>query len=221
MSGYVDTVYDEKIRPRTDYPEKLCVYLAVRFQLSPGARILDAGCGRGDFLDGFAKNGFEVYGLDKESGSAKNTSSSVVKDCDLEKDSFPFSDDFFDAVFAKSVIEHLFDPQNFVTECRRVLKPRGRIILMTPDWKSTMSFFFDDHTHRHPYTVQAAKDILDIFGFREAKAELFYQLPVLWKYPSLKIISRILRFFVTPNPRISNKFIRWSVELMILATAVK
>jgi 2-polyprenyl-3-methyl-5-hydroxy-6-metoxy-1,4-benzoquinol methylase len=127
----------------------------------------------------------------------------------------------FDVIFSKSVIEHLFDPSKFVSECRRVLKPGGRIIVMTPDWGSTMKIFFDDYSHRQPYTATALKDLLDVFGFYKTHAELFYQLPVLWKYPALKAVSRILQFMVPVTAKSKIKFIRWSVELMVLGTGVK
>lgn len=92
---------------------------------------------------------------------------------------------------------------------------------MTPDWTSTMKIFFDDYTHRQPYTAAGAKDLLDIFGFLETRADIFYQLPVLWRYSALKIVSRILQVFVPVTAKSRIKFIRWSVELMVLATGVK
>ena len=92
---------------------------------------------------------------------------------------------------------------------------------MTPDWVSQMKTFFDDYTHRQPYTVSAVKDIMGIFGFKNAESEFFYQLPILWKYPALKIVSCILRLFVPVTAKSNIKFIRWSSELMILGNGVK
>jgi len=144
-----------------------------------------------------------------------------VKYADIESDRFPFDDGLFDVIFSKSLIEHLFDPTNFMEECLRILKPGGRIILMTPDWSSQAKIFFDDYTHRQPYTVTAIRDILKIFRFQGVSSETFHQLPVLWRFPALKIMSQILQLLplVTMKSRI--KFIRWSVELMVLGTGVK
>jgi SAM-dependent methyltransferase len=127
----------------------------------------------------------------------------------------------FDVVFAKSVIEHLFNPENFMKECYRILKPSGRLIIMTPDWISQMKIFFDDYTHRQPYTLTALKDILDIFLFKDVSSEIFYQIPILWKYPALKAISGIIRLLVPVTAKSNIRFIRWSTELMILGTGVK
>lgn len=221
MKGYIETVYDDNIRPRTDYPKKLCRHLVDRFKFPQGGRILDLGCGRGEFLEGFKENGLEVFGLDRDPNAAKCTNVVEVKTCDFEKHKFPYPDNTFDIVFSKSVVEHFFDPENFILESFRVLKPGGRIVMMTPDWKSTVKIFFDDYTHRQPYTTTAAKELLDIFGFQKTQAEIFYQLPILWQYPVLKVFSRILQVIVPVTAKSRIKFIRWSVELMVLATGVK
>ena len=183
--------------------------------------LLDVGCGRGDFLKGFKGLGLDARGIDCEKSHSRISRDIDVKYSDIEKSPFPFDDEMFDVVFSKSVIEHLFDPENFMKECRRVLKPCGRIIIMTPDWISQMKIFFDDYTHRQPYTVTGIGDILRIFGFKKTTAEIFYQLPVLWKYPVLKALSRLLALFVPVTTKSRIKFSRWSVELMILGTGVK
>jgi len=221
MTGYVDVIYDEKVRPRTDYPFQLCGYLFNRFNLKQGEKLLDVGCGRGDFLEGFKASGLEVAGLDREKPTFGTMKDVEVRYANIESESFPFEDNTFDVVFAKSVIEHIFDPENFMRECRRVLKPGGRIIMMTPDWISQMKIFFDDYTHRQPYTREAVKDILDIFDFKGSDAELFYQLPLVWKYPVLKVVSAILRRIVPVTAKSRIKFVRWSVELMVLGTGIK
>ncbi len=221
IPGYIDTIYNEKIRPQTKYPFQLCEYLFRRFGMKLDQKLLDVGCGRGDLVREFGS--FALYlnawGLDRERSQVHTDIQ--IKYGDIERGLFPFNDEEFDVVFSKSFIEHLHDPEHFMRECYRVLKPGGRIILMTPDWNSQAKIFFDDYTHRQPYTMIAVRDILKIFGFQEVSSEIFYQLPILWKYPALKIASQILRLCVpvTMKPRI--KFIRWSIELMILGTAIK
>jgi len=62
--------------------------------------------------------------------------------------------------------------------------------------------------------------------WREARG-WFYQLPALWRYPGLKIFSKLLQIILsTPNARKLTKtsgikFFRWSVELMVLGSGVK
>ena len=219
IPGYIDTIYDEKVRPQTSYPFQLASYLFHRFGMKGGDRLLDIGCGRGDLVKGFLSVGLDTWGLDRE--RSRMHIGLQVKYGDIETKSFPFNDEEFDVIFSKSLVEHLFDPGNFMQECLRILKPGGRIILMTPDWNSQAKIFFDDYTHRQPYTMIAVRDILKIFGFQEVSSEIFYQLPILWKYSVLKIVSQILRLCVPVTMKSRIKFIRWSIELMILGTAIK
>jgi glycosyltransferase involved in cell wall biosynthesis/SAM-dependent methyltransferase len=52
----------------------------------------------------------------------------------MEQDAFPYADDSFDAVLFCEIIEHLLaDPVHALTEIKRVLRPRGVLILTTPN----------------------------------------------------------------------------------------
>jgi hypothetical protein len=59
---YISLVYDEKRTPKTEYPHPLTEYLARRFQLKSGARLLELGCGRGDVLQAFRTTALNVMG---------------------------------------------------------------------------------------------------------------------------------------------------------------
>lgn len=221
MSNYINTIYDEKIRPQTTYPHKMCAYLFNRFKMQKGQKLLDLGCGRGDFTKAFQSVGLLVQALDKEKSSADTLDGIEVSYVDFENDRFPFEDETFDIVFSKSVIEHINNPENFIKESRRVLKKGGKIIIMVPDWQTQCLIFYDDHTHAHPYTAKGIEDLLNIFNFKNVISEKFYQLPILWKYSWLKIISKILQLFGPVKKIYKNKFIRWSRELMILSYGEK
>ena len=217
MKNYNGTIYDEKSRPVTSYPDQLAGYLVERFHIKPGSRILDNGCGRGDFYRGFAHCGMEVYGTDIE-----KVFDDVYSGINLEQDRLPFEDDYFDVVFSKSVIEHIHKPENYMNEMYRVLKPGGRIIIMVPDWQSCMYIYYDDCTHVQPYTMTGLMDTIKIFGFKNVSSELFYQLPCVWKHPEIKIICYFLQLFGGRVTRVTrNKFIRFSRELMVLGTGIK
>lgn len=221
MSNYIKNFYNEKNLPYTKYPLELCKYLFGRFEMAKRDKLLDVGCGRGDFIGGFKDLGLEVFGIDREKGNSEMLEDIEVKLIDIENSSFPFSDETFDFVFSKSVIEHLWSPDNFIRETYRVLKPGGKIIIMTPDWQSQKKIFYDDYTHVHPYTATSSRRLLETYGFKEARSEKFYQLPVLWKYPWLKIFPKTLQLLGPVKKIHKNKFIRWSRELMILAFGEK
>ena len=226
-SNYVSVVYDENRTPRTNYPNKLAIYLFKRFDFRKEARFLEIGCGRGEFLDVFQKLGFDCQGVDISDYSVNKLSHFKVKKVDITKDSLPYEDNSFDIVFHKSLIEHLYSPEHLMRETYRVLKPGGRVIILTPDWVSQMKVFFEDFTHIHPYDKTSIYDLLKVYGFLDIETELFYQLPILWKHSHLKILCLILQLlFSTPTARkLSNltsvKFFRWAVELMVFGTGVK
>ena len=106
-------------------------------------------------------------------------------------------------------------------ESYRVLKQGGRIISMVPDWHTCMYIYYDDHTHVQPYTKTGLRDCLRIYGFKNVESEQFYQLPIVWKYPCVKIICRFLRLLGPVKKVNKNKFYRFSRELILLASGIK
>lgn len=205
----------------------MTAYLIDRFGLKAGDRLLEIGCGRGDFLFGFHKAGLNCSGVDREKSSVELLSDLDVRQCDISEQALPFDDDTFDVIYHKSLIEHLYDPLYLMDETYRVLKKGGKLIILTPDWKSQMENFYEDFTHCRPYTTTAIKDLLSIQGFKNVIAERFYQLPLLWKCPYLSIFSKILGVFLSVNfarwltDKLKIKYFRWSVELMILGYGEK
>jgi SAM-dependent methyltransferase len=66
----------------------------------------------------------------------------------------PFGNQRADVVVALQVIEHVWDHPQFVDECRRVLRPDGRLVLSTPN-RLTFSPGTDEPTnpfHTHEFT---------------------------------------------------------------------
>ena len=84
--------------------------------------------------------------------------------------SWPYADNTFDIVYSKSFIEHLTDPVSFLNESYRVLKPGGTIVTLTPDWVSGYKKFYDDYTHKSPFTVVSLKNIKTASGFENVEA---------------------------------------------------
>jgi SAM-dependent methyltransferase len=226
-TDYISIIYSESRTPKSTYPMELIRYLMNRYSIENKGKILEIGCGRGDFLCEFSKVGLTSFGVDRESSAIEFTKELDIQICDISKDKLPFCDNYFDVIFHKSLIEHLYDPENLMRESFRTLKQSGRIIILTPDWVSQMKIFYEDITHSRPYDKSALRDALSIYGFRNISVEKFYQLPILWKHKFLKIFSILLRMFFSVNiarsmTKITKiKYFRWSVELMILGYGEK
>ena len=226
---YLEVTYSTTRAPIGEYPFLLSRYLMKTAYKNTG-KILDIGSGRGDFLTAFSQLGYSVSGVDISPYSVNGSKNCTVKTCNLECEPLPFLENEFDFVFSKSVIEHLHTPHNLVSGAFRVLKPGGVAVIMTPSWSHTYwGPFYIDHTHVTPYTIPSLVDVLQIAGFENISSRYFYQLPVLWRYPSLLPMIRLfsalpLSYRPYENvhwPDSFNKLIRFSKEVMIIAVCQK
>jgi SAM-dependent methyltransferase len=187
--------------------------------MKEGMKILEPGCGRGEHLRIFQDLGLEVYGLDISPEAPKLGNDLNISVCNLESGKVPFPDNFFDVVYSKSFLEHLKEPHMFLKEALRILKPGGLILSLVPDWESQYKTFYDDHTHRSPFTSVSLKDVQLITGFRDVKVYKFRQLPVTWKYPLVNYFCAFISPFIPMRTTVS--FLRWSRELMLIGEGRK
>jgi SAM-dependent methyltransferase len=104
----------------------------IRRYLPPGARLLDAGCGRYlRFCREFASEA-HVVGIDlDETFDCDNRRPPYAVRGDLA--ALPFPSEWFDIVITRSVVEHLEDPPRVFREFARVLRPGGKVVVLTPN----------------------------------------------------------------------------------------
>ena len=219
MASYLSVVYDEEARPYTDYPEQLIHYLFQSFEMQPGWKMLEPGCGRGEFLKHFQALGLEVTGVDICQDAKEFEQGFPVHICDIENASLPFEDCCFDVLYSKSFIEHLHYPERYLKEAFRVLKPGGMLLTLVPDWESNYKTYFDDFTHRTPFTQPSLLDAYKMFGFRNVEVYKFRQLPIVWKHPWMNLVCAAISPFIPV--RTKSKFFRWSRELMLVGVGYK
>jgi SAM-dependent methyltransferase len=103
--------------------------------LSPGAgrRVLDVGCGSGEFLQRMRTRGWDVVGVEPDPVAAARARSAELDVRDGSLADAAFADDTFDAIVLSHVIEHVHDPIALLRECGRVLRPGGVLLIMTPN----------------------------------------------------------------------------------------
>jgi SAM-dependent methyltransferase len=177
---------------------------------------LDLGCGRGEFLHGFARKGFDVVGFDRSRPSEPRFHEPVVVG-DYERGGLPFADGEFSVLFNKSVFEHVRDITPLLNECHRVLAPGGRLVSLVPDWTAQWRHFFDDWTHVRPFTLTGLRECVQSHGFQIREAVRFRQLPLLWERPYLRPLSDAAALLPAAFKR--SKFVRFSKEWMLLVVA--
>lgn len=116
-------------------------YLFARTAASehPGGHVLDCGSGSGHEREAtFGRRTgnahFHYLGLEWSSRAVEKGRSLglEIREADLNC-SLPVETESQDCVIAFSVIEHLLMPCSFLVECRRVLKPGGRLVILTPN----------------------------------------------------------------------------------------
>ena len=219
MKDYLSVFYNSKNTPETDYPSKFVKYNIERFKLE-NKNLLEIGCGRGDFINEFSKKNLVCYATDKLETAKNNLNSKVLfYQHDMLKEKLPFENNFFDTIYTKSLVEHIDNHEFFFLECKRVLKKNGILITYTPDWESQYLNFFDDLTHIKPFSIISLKNSYEMYGFEDCKVEKFYQLPLVWKFPYLRYLLRIIALLIPIRSKI--KFLRFAKELMLLGFARK
>jgi ubiquinone/menaquinone biosynthesis C-methylase UbiE len=114
-------------------------------------RILDVGAGSAWVAEYFTKRDFDVISMDISLinlEKAKQKVPSLLHSC-VSSDAFslPYKDGSFEVVIASEIIEHVYDPEAFVTELSRVLKPGGQLIITTP-YKEKLQYSLCIHCNK-------------------------------------------------------------------------
>jgi SAM-dependent methyltransferase len=106
----------------------------------PGARALDVGCGVGQVVARLAEAGFEASGVDVSEPNIARAQKFNDRCRLYDGRKLPFPDQHFASVGALNVLEHVDEPEAFITELVRVTEPGGRIVLSSPNFFRVFGF---------------------------------------------------------------------------------
>jgi ubiquinone/menaquinone biosynthesis C-methylase UbiE len=159
-----------------DQPSRLRFALA---NLRPGDRVLDLGCGAGDFTAAFAQAGAAPVGVEVAEAALRRARARhpglPFRLAPIDGP-LPLRDSSFDVVWAGEVIEHVADTARWLSEVRRVLVPSGRLLVTTPSHGrlrlalggiARYSEPLGDHLHL--YTARSLRGLLSEFGFDQVQ----------------------------------------------------
>lgn len=180
---YADLVEQcEELTPALDAKlEKWFGFVGARLDpVRPGARALDAGCGTGTVSKFLARRGHAVVALDGFEIPLRHVERLVPEACAVQADlngPLPFPDGSFDLVVSYEVIEHLENPQVFVDEAYRLLRPGGQLVIKCPnrlDWYRLADpllgkvwYADEDATHLHYFDPFQVKRFCRRAGFQK------------------------------------------------------
>ena len=142
--------------------------------LVPGARgtLLDVGCATGSFVAAARAAGFDARGIDISVESTRY--GREVLDLPLDVGDLydrQYPSETFDVVTLWATLEHLPDPNRFLSEARRLLVPGGRIAFSVPNHASLTQKILGRRDryvgidHVNYFTASTARRILDRHGF--------------------------------------------------------
>lgn len=144
-------------------------------------RILDIGCGSGVFLEAAQKRGWQTTGIDPGDWCAnleRDRQLNIIRcplfNAKLEKESF-------DVIYMGSVLEHLQDPQAYVSAIHTLLKPGGMVFITgLPNVNSfTIRLGIDRWIGNHPpihllyFSRKTVGLLLKKHGFKHIKVKSF------------------------------------------------
>ena len=135
-----------------------------------GQEVLEAGCGEGYGADLIASSARRVVAVDYDAATVAHVRSRYprVEVLAANLAAVPMPDASVDVVVNFQVIEHLWDQPQFITECLRLLRPGGRLLISTPN---RITFTPGSDTPVNPFhtrELNAAelRELLEDGGFR-------------------------------------------------------
>lgn len=148
--------------------------------LEPGSRVFEIGFGAGALLARFGESGHTVGGCDPDQLK-------VAVDPRVQNDGLVYASgveqvvhegERFELVYGVHVIEHVADVEQTLVSARRLLKPGGRLVLVTPGADSLSRKFFknawwllEDPTHIRFFSKRSLKTALDDAGFVDVRIQ--------------------------------------------------
>jgi len=163
-------------------------YIAKYASSVKGAKILDIGCGDGEYTTLFCKNKNEVVGLDLKNIVKREYKKFKFVKGDAEN--LPFPDESFDLVISFDVLEHIQDDLKAIKEMHRVLRKNGRCFLETPNRERLSYRLLALAGKRRSYPLKLGEDCIHLREYvRQELEERFWR-----EFKRIKILPFWLGF---------------------------
>ncbi len=97
---------------------------------APGRRLVDVGGGTGNYALALKREGWEPVVVDRSPGMLSRAAAKGLQTVQADAQHLPFADESFDAVAMISMLHHVEDRSAALAEARRVLRRRGKLVLI-------------------------------------------------------------------------------------------
>jgi len=105
----------------------------LRPYLTPGAEVLEVGCGTGELLASIRRRyACAVAGVERSKAAIEATRAKRIEVHEGSLEDAPFDEGRFDAILMRHVVEHVPAPRDLLTAARRLLSPRGALLITIP-----------------------------------------------------------------------------------------
>jgi 2-polyprenyl-3-methyl-5-hydroxy-6-metoxy-1,4-benzoquinol methylase len=122
---------------------------ALSFILS-GNKVLDVGCGEGNFLVKARTRGATVSGIELNKQAAQIARSKDIHIYEELLDSHQPNEPY-DVITSFQVLEHIADPLSFIQSCVKVLRPGGTLVIGVPNNDSFLRLDPDNWLNQPPH----------------------------------------------------------------------
>jgi 2-polyprenyl-3-methyl-5-hydroxy-6-metoxy-1,4-benzoquinol methylase len=182
----------------------LTLALLKTLQVTPPARVLDAGCGWGVTLDALEREGYQSTGMDVSRRTLEQldrpdrnlVEADLTRPIDREVKSF-------DAVLALDVIEHIDDDRAAVARLGSLARPGGIVIVSVPALPELYTEFDRIQGHRRRYRPETLRAAFNDSGL--ALEQIFWW--GRWLVPALR--RQRARVQVRPSASASEAYLHY------------
>lgn len=164
--------------------------------------LLEIGCGSGFFLEQASRLGYkEVYGVEPSIRAVSKANPSIRSNIKL--DIFRpglFSENTFDVICFFQVFDHLIDPNAFLSECYRILKPGGLLLGLNHNSTSLSAKLLGERSpiidieHTYLYDPKTMSDIINKNKFHVIRTG------AVWNKYSLQYLFQIIPMLGKAKP---------------------
>lgn len=173
IAAYYDESYEYHETRNMTFLERL----HYRYFRNPGlkkGKILDVGCGNGNYLYLFRKKGWDCYGTEVSSSMIDYMISDLgLKIFKGELYDITLPEEYFDVVTFWGSLEHMNNPFEVLTKTYRLLKPGARVIILVPNIESLEARIFRNYwhhievpTHYYQFSPETLTNLLKRAGFK-------------------------------------------------------